>query len=386
MGPRPVRGDPSLGCPVQEADPEEVRLVDVLDRLHLLGEDRREGGHAHRPAPELADDRGEQPAVRRVEALRVDLEDAHRLVDGGAGHPPVAVDLGVVPDALEEPVHDPRGGPAPGGDGGRGIVRDLEPEDGGRAADDRPEILLRVEVQPVDRPEAVPQRSADPPGPRRGADDRERPEREAQRAGGRALADHDVERAVLHGRVEDLLHGAVEPVDLVDEQDVALVERGQDGRQVACPLDRGPRRVPDVDAQLAGDDRGERRLAEARRAVQEDVVRRLSPLAGSLQEHREAGLDLALAEVLVKRARPQGALDRDLLLVEEVRRQEAVAVRHRPESIMRRACFARMFDPSQEAQPPDRARRAALTRSSSVPPPAAWTPTPRAASRASASV
>src|SRR3712207_7412809 len=41
---------------------------------------------------------------------------------------------------------------------------------------------------------------------------------EADRSGRRALADHDVELEVLHGRVEDLLHGAGQAVDLVDEQ------------------------------------------------------------------------------------------------------------------------------------------------------------------------
>ncbi len=38
----------------------------------------------------------------------------------------------------------------------------------------------------------------------------------------RTLADDDVDLEVLHGRVEDLLDGAVEPVYLVDEQHVAL--------------------------------------------------------------------------------------------------------------------------------------------------------------------
>ena len=37
-----------------------------------------------------------------------------------------------------------------------------------------------------------------------------------------ALADDDVEPEVLERRVEDLLDRAVEPVDLVDEEDVAL--------------------------------------------------------------------------------------------------------------------------------------------------------------------
>ena len=58
---------------------------------------------------------------------------------------------------------------------------------------------------------------------------------EADGAGARALAEHDVELEVLHGRVEDLLHGPAQPVDLVDEEHVAFGQVGEDGRQVAGP-------------------------------------------------------------------------------------------------------------------------------------------------------
>ena len=177
VGPRPVRRDAALRRPVEEADPEEVRLVDVLDGLDLLGEDGRQRGDPDGPAAELLDDRGQQPPVGRVEALAVDLEDAHRLVDRRRVDAPVAVHLGVVADPAEEPVHDPRRGPAPGRDGDGRLVGDLDPEDPGRAADDRPEVLLSVEVEAVDGPEPVAERPADPAGPRRRPDDRERPQR-----------------------------------------------------------------------------------------------------------------------------------------------------------------------------------------------------------------
>ena len=195
------------------------------------------------------------------------------------------------------------------------------------------ELVLRVEVEPVGRPEPVAERAADAARP--GSWPRRRVNgfrlSRSDRAD-RALADHHVERVVLHRRVEDLLDRAVEAVDLVDEQDVALVERGQDRGEVAGPLDRGPGRVADVDPELAGDDRRERRLAEAGRAVQEDVVGRLSPALRRLEQHREVGLDLALADVLVERPRPKGALDDEVRLVPEVRRQDArEVVRHRRE-------------------------------------------------------
>ena len=40
-----------------------------------------------------------------------------------------------------------------------------------------------------------------------------------------ALADHDVDRKVLHGRVKDLFHLPVQAVDFIDKQHVA----GRDG-------------------------------------------------------------------------------------------------------------------------------------------------------------
>ena len=251
-------------------------------------------------------------SIARIAAVAVGLVDVA-----------VAVDLGVVADALEQPVDDPwRAAAAPGDRPDRGVV-DADAEDHRRALDDRGQLLVGVEVEPVGGPEAVAQRAADPARAGRGADHGERLEAEPERPGRRTLADHDVEGVVLHRRVEDLLDRAVEAVDLVDEQDVALLERGQDRGQVAGPLDRRARGVLDVHAELAGDDRGQGRLAEARRAVEQDVIGRLSPPPGRGQQHREVGLDLALADVFVERPRSKGAFDHEVAVVLEVRREDA---------------------------------------------------------------
>ena len=216
----------------------------------------------------------------------------------------------------------------------------------GRPVDDRRQLVVGVEVEPVGRPEPVAERAADPPGAGRRADDRERLEAEPEDRARRALADHHVERVVLHRRIEDLLDRAVEPMDLVDEQDVALVERRQDRGEVPGPLDRRPGRVADVHAELAGDDRRERRLAEAGRAVEEDVIGGLSPALRRLEQHREVGLDLALADVFVERARPKGAFDDEVHLV--VPGPPTGCARGRPPSrrslAQPRRCFARMFE------------------------------------------
>ena len=120
---------------------------------------------------------------------------------------------------------------------------------------------------------------------------------------------------------------------------------GQDRGEVARPLDRRARRVADVDPELAGDDRRERRLAEAGRAVQQDVVRRLSPRPRRRQQDREVGLDLALADVLVERPRPEGAFDHDDRRRRQVRREDP-RERRRPSGGVYQpsVAFVQMFD------------------------------------------
>ena len=95
-------------------------------------------------------------------------------------------------------------------------------------------------------------------------------------AGGRALADEDVELEVLHGRIEDLLDRAVQAVDLVDEQHVALLQIGEQGGQVTGPDQHRAGGDPKADTHLGGHDAGQRGLAQARRSGEEQVVDRLA--------------------------------------------------------------------------------------------------------------
>ena len=79
---------------------------------------------------------------------------------------------------------------------------------------------------------------------RGGRHEREGLERDLHGARAGAAADHEVEAVVLERRVEDLLDLGVEAVDLVDEQDLARLERRQQRGQVAGALDDRARRWP----------------------------------------------------------------------------------------------------------------------------------------------
>ena len=162
------------------------------------------------------------------------------------------------------------------------------------------------------------------PGARRRADERERRQRQADARRRRALADDDVELEVLHRRVEDLLDGPRQAVDLVDEQDVALLELGEDGGQVAGPLERRARRDVQGDAHLGGGDAGQRRLAEPGRPGEQQVVDGLAAPAGRLDDDAEVLLQLALADELGEQARPQPGLDDVLGVAGDARVEELV--------------------------------------------------------------
>jgi hypothetical protein len=124
------------------------------------------------------------------------------------------------------------------------------------------QFLGAVELEPGDDAEAVAQRVGEHAGARRRADQRERLQLELDRARRRPVADHDVDLVVLERRIEDLLDDRREAMDLVDEEDVVLLEVGEDRGEVLGLFEHRPRGLAQVHAELVGDDVRERRLAE----------------------------------------------------------------------------------------------------------------------------
>jgi hypothetical protein len=134
------------------------------------------------------------------------------------------------------------------------------------------------------------------------------------RARAGTLAQHHVQREVLHGRVQDLLHRVAQPVDLVDEQHVALAQRGEHRGQVAGALDGRTGGGADLRPHLGGHDVGQRRLAQPRRAVEQDVVDRLIALPRRVDQDRQVLLDPILPGELIQPSRPDAGLQDQLVL------------------------------------------------------------------------
>src|SRR5262249_53046297 len=101
------------------------------------------------------------------------------------------------------------------------------------------ELFLGVEVQPHRNAEAVAQWIGQKARTRGRADQCERCEIDLDRTRGRTLADDEIELEILHGRIKDFLDRGIEPMNLVDEENVARFEICEERRKIARLCDHG---------------------------------------------------------------------------------------------------------------------------------------------------
>ena len=173
----------------------------------------------------------------------------------------VPVDLREVAHAPQEAVRDPRRSAGTACDLGGRFLGDGKAEKTGRAADDLLDLLGRVIIDPPEEPESGAQRRGEQSRARRSADQREPLEMEPDRPGARAPVEDDVEPEVLHRRVEVLLDDPVHAMDLVDEEDPPLGQRGQNAGEIPGALEGRAARAPDFGLHLARQQKGECRLS-----------------------------------------------------------------------------------------------------------------------------
>ena len=142
------------------------------------------------------------------------------------------------------------------------------------------------------------QRRREQAGARGGGDEGEGANLHDVGARGGALADDDVQLVVLQRGVELLFEDGLEAVDLVEEQDLALAQVGEDGGEVALDLQGGAGGLLEADVELVGDDGGEGGFAQAGRAEEQDVVERLAAGSRGLEGDGELLFRLGLADEL----------------------------------------------------------------------------------------
>ena len=208
---------------VEVALQNQVRLVHFLERVRLLADRHGQRRQTNRPAAEFDDDRLEDALVHFVEAIRVDLEHSQRLVGGAAVDAAIALHLRVVAHAAQEVVRDARRAPTATRHLGGSVGVDLDVEQPRGSPDDRLQIVGHIVVKPLAHGKARQQRRRQQAAPGRRADERKFRQIQPHAPGAWPLVDDDVQREILHRRVEIFLDVFLQPVNLVDEQHITLV-------------------------------------------------------------------------------------------------------------------------------------------------------------------
>ena len=91
-------------------------------------------------------------------------------------------------------------------------------------------------------------------------------------------------------------------MDLINEQHVALLQVGQQGRQVAGLFNGRAAGNADLHPHLLGHNAGQGGFAQARRAVKQHMVHRFAPAAGCFQINAKVLLHLFLAHIVLQGA------------------------------------------------------------------------------------
>ncbi len=130
----------------------------------------------------------------------------------------------------------------------------------------------------------------------------------------RPLPDDDVQLVVLKRRIKLLLQHRLQPMNLIQKQNLLLLQIRQNRRQIPLNLQRRPTRLLIPHLQLIRNNRRQRSLPQPGRPKQQHMVQSLPTRLRRLQRNRQLLLRLRLPDKLIQPRRPQLQLKRRIIL------------------------------------------------------------------------
>ena len=189
-----------------------------------------------------------------------------------------------------------------------GIIVDGHFEQSCRPLDDSLKHIVVVVLQVTVNAESRSEWSCEKAASRGCTNQCERCQRELNRTSARSLVNHDVDAIVLHSRVEVFLHNWAQAVNLVDEEHIVLLERGEQSRQVARLVEHGAAGHFKSHSHLVGNNARQSGLSQSWRSIEQRVVECLASLSCSSDKDLEIVDDAFLPGKVAKPRRPQSLL------------------------------------------------------------------------------
>ena len=108
------------------------------------------------------------------------------------------------------------------------------------------EIFLPIKLEALFELEACPERLGEGAQPRRRPHEREGLKKEPDRPKPGPLGEDEIQGPVLHGSIKALFTGGVEPVDLVNQENVSPLEARKKAHHLRRLLKEGPHGDPEI--------------------------------------------------------------------------------------------------------------------------------------------
>ena len=207
----------------------------------------------------------------------------------------------------------------------RPVFRHADPKDRRTAFDDVLQFRNRIKLQPNRNTKPVAQRRCEKTQTRGGCNQSEFRKINLHRTRRWPLADNQIQLIVFHCRIKDFFNSRIEPVDLVNEKNVALFQIcEQSGEVPRFRNDRTGGRA-EVHTKFARHDLGKGCFAEPGRPNEQDVVQSFPTRLGRTYEHLQVCTGLRLTDEVIKRLRAHSAVN---LIAPDFRRDNALVIRH----------------------------------------------------------
>ena len=299
----------------EEAELDEVGFVHFFDGTDFFTDDGGDGLDASRTTAEFLYEGTENMMIGRFGSEVIDFEGIECFFGGSGIDGVVPVHLGIISNALQNTIRDARGLTAGSGDDIRALFVEFDTEYARRSFYDSFDFAWLVKFETMDGSETVAEGIGEGTEFGRGTDEGELRKVELERTGGWSFADDDVELVILHRGIEYFLDGFVQPMNLVDEEDITGFEVGEYGSEVADFLDSRAGSDADIYAHFFRDDIGERCLPETGGSVEEDMLDIFSTTMRRLDEEREIRFNLLLTDILREGLWAERIVENDIFIL-----------------------------------------------------------------------
>ena len=251
----------------------------------------------------------EETFIHFVQTVLIDLKHLEGGNRGSSGGGPLGTGERVITNPAEEVVCDAWGASATPSDFWGGLWLEFNFQERSGALHDGRKIFDRVVVESVGDAESGAKGGTEKARTRSGSNQRKAGKVKANGSGGGALIDDDIDPKIFDGGIEVLFDHFGEAVDFVDEENVALLQSGEETSEVTCFFDGGTGGGADGGVHFGSKNVSERGFAEARGAAEEEVIEGLRAGASGIEEDAESVLEFGLAGEVGQSGGAKGKID-----------------------------------------------------------------------------